>query len=224
MSKLCMRCAVRRRVTLALVLGVLCCAAPSGPALAESKAAVAKRYNAQARKQFNLGNFREAAGLYKSAYEAKPVPEFLHNLAQCYRRLETLEDLERAVFYFESYLNNAPESPGRADVEAELAAVKAKVAELRQAKVRAEVAARKALASAPASAAAPPRPPPLVEDPVPPPRPARTPIYKRWWFWSLIGAAVVGGTVGAIAATTGGSSRMPSGPSGEFESGNFANK
>jgi hypothetical protein len=40
----------------------------------------------------------------------------------------------------------------------------------------------------------------------------RRPIYKQWVFWTLIGAAVVGGTVGAIAATTGGSSRMPSAP------------
>jgi hypothetical protein len=28
-----------------------------------------------------------------------------------------------------------------------------------------------------------------------------TPIYKKWWFWTIIGAAVAGGTVGVIFAT-----------------------
>jgi hypothetical protein len=39
----------------------------------------------------------------------------------------------------------------------------------------------------------------------PPAVPARQvesrPIYKRWWFWTTIGAAVVGGTVAAVLAT-----------------------
>jgi hypothetical protein len=38
--------------------------------------------------------------------------------------------------------------------------------------------------------------------PVPPPPPRSTPIYKRWWFWTLIGAAVAGATAGAVAGTT----------------------
>jgi hypothetical protein len=28
-----------------------------------------------------------------------------------------------------------------------------------------------------------------------------TPIYKKWWFWTIIGAAVAGGTVGVILGT-----------------------
>jgi tetratricopeptide (TPR) repeat protein len=32
-----------------------------------------------------------------------------------------------------------------------------------------------------------------------------TPIYKKWWFWTGIGAVVVGGTVGIYAASSGGS-------------------
>jgi hypothetical protein len=31
-----------------------------------------------------------------------------------------------------------------------------------------------------------------------------TPIYKKWWFWTIVGAVVVGGTVGIIAGTQGG--------------------
>ena len=31
--------------------------------------------------------------------------------------------------------------------------------------------------------------------------PADTPVYSRWWFWTLVGAAVVGAGVGIAAAT-----------------------
>ena len=27
------------------------------------------------------------------------------------------------------------------------------------------------------------------------------PVYKKWWFWTIIGAVVVGGTVGAVVGT-----------------------
>ncbi len=30
---------------------------------------------------------------------------------------------------------------------------------------------------------------------------ASTPVYKKWWFWTIVGAAVVGGTVGAVVGT-----------------------
>lgn len=31
---------------------------------------------------------------------------------------------------------------------------------------------------------------------------SRLPVYRRWWFWTLIGAAVVGATVGAVVGVT----------------------
>jgi hypothetical protein len=36
-----------------------------------------------------------------------------------------------------------------------------------------------------------------------PVRDTRTPVYQRWWFWTGIGAAVVGGTVAAFALRPG---------------------
>ena len=56
-----------------------------------------------------------------------------------------------------------------------------------------------------------------VDEPRPSsPEPA-TPVYKRWWFWTIIGAVVVGAAVGgAVAATTGGSDRMPQGEAGHI--------
>jgi hypothetical protein len=47
----------------------------------------------------------------------------------------------------------------------------------------------------------------------PPPRP-KARFYRTWWFWTIVGAVVVGGTVGAVVATQGGDSRMPRGEEG----------
>lgn len=41
----------------------------------------------------------------------------------------------------------------------------------------------------------------LWSSPPQPPQPS-TPVYKRWWFWTLVGAVVVGGTVGAVLGAT----------------------
>jgi tetratricopeptide (TPR) repeat protein len=146
----------------------LCVWLSAAPTLAEERpdgaTALAKKHNAEAEKLFNLGLFGEAAAAYQKAYLAKPVPELLYNLGQCYKRLGATADLEKAVFYYESFLNNVPATPLRPDVEDQIA------------KLKREIAARRAALT---------RPPP---------------IYKRWWFWTLIGAAVTGAAVGTALA------------------------
>jgi len=53
-------------------------------------------------------------------------------------------------------------------------------------------------------------PAPLVRNVLPTKGPVKegpatsTPVYQRWWFWTIIGVAVVGGTVAAILTTRGG--------------------
>jgi hypothetical protein len=47
--------------------------------------------------------------------------------------------------------------------------------------------------------------PPLAELPRPSP-PAPTPVYRRWWFWTIVGAVVAGGVAGAVLAPRGGTS------------------
>jgi hypothetical protein len=45
-------------------------------------------------------------------------------------------------------------------------------------------------------------PPPSGPAPAPADAPPSPPVYKRWWFWTLIGVAVVGVTVGVVVAVT----------------------
>ncbi len=149
------------RLALIAALLLLC----ARPAAADD--ARARAHNESAKRLFNLGLFREAGAEYKQAYTESAKPAFLYNLGQCYKRLPALADLELARWYFQGFLKNAPDSPLRAHVEAELAKLERRIADAR--------------AAAPSVG-------------------GKAPVYKRWWFWTLIGAAVTGAAVGTALA------------------------
>lgn len=61
--------------------------------------------------------------------------------------------------------------------------------------------------TSPVPAAALPRP---VKRPLPPGPEVSEPFYKKWWFWTAVGAVVLGSAAASVAATqTGGSDRLP---------------
>jgi tetratricopeptide (TPR) repeat protein len=170
---------------IASVVALLCVA---GAASAQEDAGErAKRHNQAAKKLFSLGQFEKAAAEYEKAYEAKPHAVYLFNLAQCHKRIGGRTHLEKAIFYYRSYLANEPASPMREDIEAEI------------------VKLGKQLASAP----------PLAVGKPPPPRPPRStppPIYKRWWFWTIVGAVVAGAATGvAVGARPRDTAPVPGG-------------
>ncbi len=193
----------------------------AAPAVDAAARARAREHNEAAKKAFELGRFREAAGHYEKAYEAKASPVFLFNLGQCYRRLGDLEDLKRARFYLRGFLRSNDNPRAAEAVNKQLAEIEEKIAKLEAAKPPAPATApTPAPAPAPDPApAAKPKPSPGLEGlgkpkpAEPSPTVSHTPIYKKWWFWTLVGAVVVGGTVGGVvAATTGGDDRVPQGP------------
>lgn len=53
----------------------------------------------------------------------------------------------------------------------------------------------------------------VVDDKQPPPPPVETPVYKKWWFWGIIGLAVAGAGTAIYFGTQGGGG-MPPPPSG----------
>jgi tetratricopeptide (TPR) repeat protein len=168
----------------------------------------------RAEKSFDLGKFGDALADYQSAYEAKPLPGFLFNIAQCYRNMGKFE---RARFFFRRYLALEPHAPNRRRVE-ELIAEMSKQLEA-QAASPAPAVEPKPVEAPPlvtplAPGAAPPPPPtavraelapaiptgavPVVTATAPPPaQRGPQPLWRRWWFWTGVGAVVAGG----IAAT-----------------------
>ena len=192
-------------VVVALVSGVVAPAwAAATPATVGSSIDDEKQARSlyeRAEKSFDLGRFAEALADYQSAYEAKPLPGFLFNIAQCYRNMS---NFERARFFFRRYLTLDPRAPNRRRVE-ELIAEMSKQLDAHAA----EAAAPPPAAVEPKPVEAPPLPvaavpavtptaAPLVTAQAPPPAPVRRPVWKRWWFWTGVGAVVVGGVVAGI--------------------------
>jgi tetratricopeptide (TPR) repeat protein len=195
-----------------LMLGPIQLAAAAPPRRTQSRSDRAEGGEQQARahfkkaeRAFNLGKFAEALISYQAAFEAKPLPAFVFNIAQCHRNLD---DPERALFFYRRYLALDPEGPHRRLVEGLIEEQQAKLAE----KAAAEEAARTAERAPVEPAAADPAadgqrpdlsgaPRPDAQDPVaasltrpagPPP-----PLYRRWWVWAA-GGAVVAVTAAAL--------------------------
>ena len=186
----------------------------------------AKAFNEKAKRAFTLGKFEEAASLYEQAYEAHAAPVFLFNMGQCHRRMGGLEHLKRARFFLNGFLRESTDERARPEVEKQKAELEAKIKEVEAAKKKLEAAPNGPPPDAPAPVEpAPVKPTPVEpapaanlvpappEQPASPPEDQSVPIYKKWWFWTVIGAVVVGVTVGGVvAATTGGDDRVPEGP------------
>lgn len=153
-------------------------------------------------------HYQRAASLYQSAryegaiheleaaYALQPHPRLLINLGQAYRKLGRPRD---ALRHYERYLREGPEreTDTRARVEAYIAEARAQIdAEARQ--------ARSDLDTPPAPNIQPiqllPRLAPGTTGSAGR-RPARPPLYQRWWFWTTIGVVTAGAVAGIVGAT-----------------------
>jgi tetratricopeptide (TPR) repeat protein len=164
-------------VRILALLALLFAVAPRSAFAEDTATKAAKRHFDRGEKLFALGKFDDALDEYQKAFDAKPIPDFLFNIGQCYRNLG---DYDQAIFSFKKYLKLEPDAPDRDKVEK-------LIDELEEKKERGEGAK-------------------LVKKPDEPPPPVtqHTPVYKKWWFWAGVG--VVGGAagLGVYEATKGG--------------------
>jgi tetratricopeptide (TPR) repeat protein len=150
-----------------------------------AKNRAARAHFLRAEKAFNLAKFTEALAAYEAAYEIRPLPALLFNIAQCHRNLG---DHERAIFFYRRYITLEPRSKNR-EVVLDL------IAEQEQEQERDRVARVPLATPVP-----PPAPPPTV--PLGPAeaadRSGDTPLYRRWWVWAVAGAVAVGVTAALL--------------------------
>jgi tetratricopeptide (TPR) repeat protein len=158
--------------------------------------------------RFKAGAFDEALAEYQKGYDAKPLPGFLVNIAQCQRRLG---DLKRARATYQKFIIVSPDSPLVPQVRSMIAEIDG-LLEKEEEKPTAEpdADAKPAVAASP-SAPAVAAPVLVAAAPAPAPATPPEPPRHRWWLWGAIGAAVLGGAVTAIALSTGGSSTIHDG-------------
>lgn len=160
----------------------------------------------QAREDFGAGRYQQALDGFVKLYAEKLHPTYLRNIGRCY---QNLGDPDKAISSFREYLRKAKGL--RADDRAE---VEGYIKEMEDLKKQRE------------AASATPPPPPVAKpiEPIatpvvtPPPRETRpaltlteppagsmppveqaTPVYKTWWFWTIIGVVAVGAGLGVAA-------------------------
>jgi tetratricopeptide (TPR) repeat protein len=146
----------------------------------------AKRHFERGEKLYALAKFREALDEYQKAFDAKPIPDFLFNIGQCYRNLG---DYDSAIFSYRKYLKLAPDAPNRDKVEQLISDLEAKQAQSDTQRDTQRLGLRQN-----------PPPEPQPAEPAVEHEPDR-PVYKRWWFWTGIAVVGVAGGVGAYELT-----------------------
>jgi tetratricopeptide (TPR) repeat protein len=167
---------------------------------------------------YKVGKFDEALAEYSKAYELYPAPPILFNLGQCEMNLK---HWDRAIFFYEGYLRARPDAKNRALVEDLLreahaaldseardrdakraqdeasAAEQARAAEAERLRVAAQLArAEEARAAAQRERLADEQRALVIRE-------QHQPLYRKWWFVSLVGSAAIiaAGTAYYFAAT-----------------------
>jgi hypothetical protein len=201
-----------------IVAAIVACVCPLARADDLPKAQTAYRSGTQ---HYDLGEYREALEAFKEAYRNHEDPTFLFNLAQCYRQLG---DKQAAIRAYRTYLIKVPDSPKRDQIRDMIAKLDKQLAEEQASRSSPpqgtlSPSAPQAETKPPAeikpaeTKPAPPEPTAIVapepsQPPASPPTTAAsvasapetrappTPVYKRWWLWTVVGVVVVGAAVG----------------------------
>src|SRR5437870_805599 len=75
-----------------------------------------RRHFEQAEVAYRLGDYKKAIEEYTASYKLRPVPILLFNIAQAYRQMGPA-GAERALFYYQQYIGDAPNGSRRQDAE-----------------------------------------------------------------------------------------------------------
>src|SRR5439155_5881188 len=89
------------------MLGILIAALFLAPPT-EAQKKEAKAHFEQGRSYYDAGAYDDALHEYQAAYKLLPAPQFLFNIAQCYR---LKGDKLNAIDYYQKFLDKAPDSP-----------------------------------------------------------------------------------------------------------------
>lgn len=177
----------------AVVLASCCIVFLAHDVRAEDKAKARELYR-DGTQHYKLGEYPEALKAFKEAYRNFESPSFLFNIGQCHRQLNNKQDAIRA---FRNYLNDVPNAPNREEVRQLIAALDSALKE----EAAAQAKPPTGMIAPPPTEPAPPRHTAEAAQAEATPTPtltarpsaAPTPIYKKWWLWTAVGAVVAVG-------------------------------
>ena len=180
----------------------------------------ARKHHQIAEERFRAGLFAEALAEYQAGYQVLPLPGFLINIAQCYRRLG---DLRMASGTYRKFTEVAPDSPLTPQIKTLIVEIDKREVDFENARQNGTVVATAkhddgdqampyaVFLNPPATLEEDPAPALLARTaPLSEPEP-RAGSRKRWWLWGSVGAVVVGAAVVAILLSTGGSTATQEG-------------
>jgi tetratricopeptide (TPR) repeat protein len=163
------------RLFAAVLLGVLAALTPS----ARAERAPSCEQDTQCWKELSHGSKLAEAGEYaaalpsfEQAYRRVPDPRLQINIG---RSLYRLGRYDEAIAAFQRYQATAPASAPAQEQEV----VRRFIAEAQLAKLQ----------STPSTQPSPPQQ-------------TEKPVYKKWWFWTLLGVGVAGGVVAGVVVAT----------------------
>jgi len=155
------------------------------PVLADNKEAARQAFR-RAQQNYNLADYAQALTDFKEAYRNYEDPSFLFNIAQCERMLNHKREAVRA---YRTYLASTTNAPNRNDV-AEL--IRKLDEDIKAEDAAAEAARNRQIEAPPPTGTAAV----TLTSPPPPAAPPKTPVYKKWWLWTIVGVAAAGVGVG----------------------------
>ena len=199
-----------------ILLGLCLLAAFSAPVQADNVRS-ARAHFEEAQKHFAIGEFHDAGEEYQLAYKAKPDPALLYNAATAFR---LGNELDRALVLYRNYLQFYPNQPNAADVRNLVDQLKEGLAAAQRSRETPPTAPLKPAPTVdePKSEAAPVAvaPTPQTDVAVASAHPTAerhdTPVYKKWWLWTIVGVVVAGAAVGVAVAVTTPSHAWANGP------------
>jgi hypothetical protein len=209
-------------------LAVVCIAlglvAGAAVARAENAKAAAMEHLVRGSKLYDQGHYDEAIAELKAGYALEARPDFLYALGQAERKRG---DCKAAVAWYQRYVESGPSTQRTVATLVQIDRCKQELAASSPTKPPPPVAqtappvaqtAPPVAQTAPRAVETPPpvvsRPPSTVETPVPSePAPvaataapardtgprASTPLYKRWWLWTIVAVVVAGGVATGVA-------------------------
>lgn len=145
---------------------------------------------------YALGNYEQAVRHFERSYQLSNFADLLYNLGMAYAQWHGLDGdvghLRKAKRLFQNYTKRLAENPEmdqsqRDEAEAQVARIDEQIAEHER------------------RAAAPPpivKPEPQSQPQPLPDQPEKKPVYKRGWFWGVIGVVVVAAAVTTAVVLT----------------------
>jgi tetratricopeptide (TPR) repeat protein len=165
----------------------------------------ARGHYEKATSHFAVGEFAEAAIEYQAAYKLKADPALLYNAAQSYR---LANNPEKAVILYKNYLQLYPNESNAEDVRRQITKLREAIAAAEKAKTSPPTDTNEpkqlpAVTAPPAVTTSSPASEPVARAVASAPAPRRdTPVYKKWWLWTIVGVVVAGGAVTAAVLAT----------------------